>query len=111
MVKFTASYQNWKIDVEDSGTVLVYDNGVLCDNTAKAVREIAAMVGFELNEKWNSRQMGRYLVDFLNENVVSASAAESTPATPAEPKSKEEPPKERSTPAESFTASSAELAK
>ena len=46
MVKFTASYQNWKIDVEDSGTVLVYDNGVLCDNTKKAVCEIAQKVGF-----------------------------------------------------------------
>ena len=107
MVKFTASYQNWKIDVEDSGTVLVYDNGVLCDNTAKAVREIAVMVGFELNEKWNSRQMGRYLVDFLNENGVSASATESTPATahPADPAQKEEK-KERSTPAESFEVDS-----
>lgn len=109
MVKFTVSYQNWKIDVEDSGTVLVYDNGVLCDNTAKAVREIAAMVGFELNEKWNSRQMGRYLVDFLNKNGVSTPAAEPATMQSAEPSPKQEK-KERSTPAESFTASSAELA-
>ena len=107
MVKFTASYQNWKIDVEDSGTVLVYDNGVLCDNTKKAVCEIAQKVGFEIQETWNTRQMGRKLVDFLNENVVSASAAESTPATahPAEPAQKEEK-KERSTPAKSFEVDS-----
>lgn len=106
MIKFTASYQKWKIDIEDSGTVLVYDNGVLCDNTKKAVSEIAQKVGLELQENMNTRQMGRKLVDFLNENGASASTAKPTAATaPSEPAQKEEK-KERSTPAESFETDS-----
>lgn len=106
MVKFTASYQNWKIDVEDSGTVLVYDNGVLCDNTKKAVSEIAQKVGFAIQETWNTRQMGRKLVDFLNENGESTPIVEPIAATtPSEPIQKEEK-KERSTPAESFEVNS-----
>ena len=46
MIKFTASYKHYKIDVEDSGSVLVYDNGALRDNTKKAVLEIAEQVGY-----------------------------------------------------------------
>lgn len=106
MAKFTASYQNWRIDVEDNGSVQIYDNGVLCDNTKNAVREIAQKVGFEIDETWNTRQMGRKLVDFLNANVPSTPIKESNaPTTPSEPQKQEEK-KERSTPAESFEVDS-----
>ena len=106
MAKFTASYQNWRIDVEDNGSVQIYDNGVLCDNTKNAVREIAQKVGFEIDETWNTRQMGRKLVDFLNANVPSTPIKESNaPTTPSEPQKQEEK-KERSTPAETFEVDS-----
>ena len=106
MAKFTATYQNWRIDVEDNGSVQIYDNGVLCDNTKNAVREIAQKVGFEIDETWNTRQMGRKLVDFLNANVPSTPIKESNaPTTPSEPQKQEEK-KERSTPAESFEVDS-----
>ena len=106
MAKFTASYQNWRIDVEDNGSVQIYDNGVLCDNTKNAVREIAQKVGFEIDETWNTRQMGRKLVDFLNANVPSTPIKESNaPTTPSEPQKQEEK-KELSTPAESFEVDS-----
>ena len=106
MAKFTASYQNWRIDVEDNGSVQIYDNGVLCDNTKNAVREIAQKVGFEIDETWNTRQMGRKLVDFLNANVPSTPIVEpKAPTTPSEPQKQEEK-KERSTPAESFEVDS-----
>lgn len=106
MAKFTASYQNWRIDVEDNGSVQIYDNGVLCDNTKNSVREIAQKVGFEIDETWNTRQMGRKLVDFLNANVPSTPIKESNaPTTPSEPQKQEEK-KERSTPAESFEVDS-----
>lgn len=35
-------------------------------NTLDALREIAAEVGFEINEKSNTRQNGSKLVDFIN---------------------------------------------
>ncbi len=37
-------------------------------NTLGALREIAANVGFEINEKSNTRQNGSKLVDFINNN-------------------------------------------
>lgn len=84
MIKFTASYKHYKIDVEDSGSVLVYDNGALRDNTKKAVLEIAEQVGYEIDPGWSTRQAGRKLVDFLNANPqVEGSAAPKQTPTPA----------------------------
>ena len=37
-------------------------------NTLGALREIAAQVGFEINEKSNTRNNGSKLVDFINAN-------------------------------------------
>lgn len=37
-------------------------------NTLRALREIAAEVGFEINEKSNTRNNGSKLVDFINAN-------------------------------------------
>lgn len=84
MIKFTASYKHYKIDVEDSGSVLIYDNGALRDNTKKAVLEIAEQVGYEIDPGWSTRQAGRKLVDFLNANPqVEGSAAPKQTPTPA----------------------------
>ena len=37
-------------------------------NTTAALREIAAGIGFEINEANNTRQMGSKLIDFINGN-------------------------------------------
>lgn len=103
MAKFTATYGTWKIDVEESGAISVYDNGTLCDNSKKVLCEIADKVGFTMQEGWNTRQMGRKLVDFLNENNPTSTVA-------LAPEPKVEVKKERSTPAESFEASGLESA-
>ena len=109
MAKFTATYQTWKIEIAESGTVSVFDNGTLCDNSKKALCEIAEQVGFMMQEGWNTRQMGRKLVDFLNEGEITESPSSSTPNESSTPVI-EEAKKERSTPAESFTASTLESA-
>ena len=59
MAKFIATYQSWKIEIAENGTVSVYDNGTLCENSKKALCEIAGQVGFVMQENWNTRQMGR----------------------------------------------------
>lgn len=38
------------------------------DNTKGALREISEAVGFEADPKWNTRQFGSKLVDFINES-------------------------------------------
>ncbi len=47
----------------DSGTIETYRTYA---NTKGALREIAASVGFEINENSNTRQNGSKLVDFIN---------------------------------------------
>lgn len=47
----------------DSGKIETYRTYA---NTLGALREIAATVGFEINEKSNTRQNGSKLVDFIN---------------------------------------------
>ncbi len=54
-------------------TVVKRDNGSIetyrtYANTLGAIREIAANVGFEINEKSNTRNNGSKLVDFINAN-------------------------------------------
>lgn len=54
-------------------TIVKRDNGSIESyrtyaNTLGALREIAANVGFEINEKSNTRNNGSKLVDFINAN-------------------------------------------
>ncbi|MGN0007264.1 MAG: OmpA family protein [Alistipes sp.] len=103
MEKCTATYGTWRIDVEESGSISVYDNGSLCDNSKQALCEIADKVGFTMQDGWNTRQMGRKLVDFLNENNPVATVISA-------PEPKTEVKRCCSTPAESFEASGLESA-
>ncbi|MBD5237979.1 MAG: hypothetical protein HDS62_10760 [Bacteroidales bacterium] len=47
----------------DSGSIETYR---IYGNTLGALREIAAKVGFTINESSNTRQNGSKLVDFIN---------------------------------------------
>ncbi|MDE7135391.1 MAG: hypothetical protein K2N91_02060 [Muribaculaceae bacterium] len=49
----------------DSGSIETYRTYA---NTLGALREIAANVGFEINENSNTRNNGSKLVDFINAN-------------------------------------------
>jgi hypothetical protein len=53
------------IQKEESGSIVVYR---IYDNSKGALREIAQKIGFEYDEKWNVRQFGAKLIDFINEN-------------------------------------------
>lgn len=57
-----ATVGEYVITKKDSGTIETYR---VYANTIGALREIAAKVGFEINEKSNTRQNGSKLVDFL----------------------------------------------
>lgn len=65
MAKKSAIYGEYIVTVEDSGSINVHR---IYDNTIGALREISEAVGFEYDEKWNTRHFGSKLVDFLNEN-------------------------------------------
>lgn len=58
-----AEIGEYTIVKRDSGTIETYRTYA---NTLGALREIAANVGFEINEKSNTRNNGSKLVDFIN---------------------------------------------
>ena len=69
MAKKQATYGNYTVIVNDDNSITVKDNGNVCDNSKAALRDIAALVGFEVNPDWNTRQFGAKLVDFMNDNI------------------------------------------
>lgn len=58
-----AEVGEYVITRRDSGKIETYRTYA---NTMEALREIAQNVGFEINEKSNTRQNGSKLVDFIN---------------------------------------------
>lgn len=63
----SVKYGKYEITINEDKSVSVTLKGDLCDNTKKALREIAELVGFEVDDKWTTRQLGSKLIDFLNE--------------------------------------------
>ena len=79
-------YQNYTLIHQDNGAVNVTKDGVEQSNSKAALKEIAAQVGFEVEDKWNSYQIGSKLINYLEgkglietddlEKKVEGSAAE-----------------------------------
>lgn len=59
------NYKNYVLTHQDNGAVNVTKDGVEQSNSKAALKEIAAIVGFEVEEKWNSYQIGTKLINFL----------------------------------------------
>ncbi len=75
MAKTTAKYGDYTIAIEESGTVKVTLNGSECKNTKAALRDIAEEAGFTIDEKWNTRQTGKKLAEYLNTNTPKNSTS------------------------------------
>lgn len=58
-----AQVGNFFIKVLESGSIETYRS---YDNTKAALREIAENVGFEVDPKWTTRQLGSKLIDVIN---------------------------------------------
>ena len=65
-LKKSASYGEYIINIAEDNKVIVLKNGVECDNSKTALREIASSIGFTIDPKWNTRQVGANVVDALN---------------------------------------------
>ncbi len=65
----SARIGDFSINIEMSGSVLVYDKSELFNNTLEGIREAARLLnGFHLNPKWNTRQAGSEMVRFAVEH-------------------------------------------
>lgn len=58
-----AHVDNYMIVKKDNGHIDTYRT---YGNTMEALRNISSVVGFEFDSKWNTRQMGSKLIDFIN---------------------------------------------
>lgn len=84
-IKKSATYGEYTINIALNNSVTVLKGGVACDNAKGALREVAALVGFEVDAAWTTQQLGSKLVDVINNgetasNVEAAKAAEEAKA-------------------------------
>ena len=68
-IKKTAAYGEYVINIASNNSVIVLKNGNVCDVAKTALREIAALVGFDMDAKWTTQQLGAKLVDDINRGV------------------------------------------
>ena len=64
--KKSASAKGYVIGITADSKVMVTKGGAPCDNAKGALREVAEAVGFTIDAKWNTQQLGSKLVDFIN---------------------------------------------
>lgn len=87
-IKKSATCGDYTINIASNNSVTVLKGGVACDNAKGALREVAALVGFEVDAAWTTQQLGSKLVDVINNgetasNVEAAKAAEEAKTQPA----------------------------
>ena len=69
-IKKTATYVEYVINIASNNSVTVLKNGNVCDVAKAALRDIAVLVGFDVDAKWTTQQLGSKLVDNINKGVV-----------------------------------------
>ena len=68
-IKKTATYGEYVINIASNNSVTVLKNGNVCDVAKAALRDVAALVGFDVDAKWTTQQLGSKLVDNINKGV------------------------------------------
>ena len=68
-IKKTAAYGEYVINIAGNNSVTVLKNGNVCDVAKAALRDVAALVGFDVDAKWTTQQLGAKLVDDINKGV------------------------------------------
>lgn len=59
------NYKNYVLTHQDNGAVNVTKDGVAQSNSKAALKEVAELVGFEVEDKWNSYQIGTKLINYM----------------------------------------------
>ena len=69
-IKKSATYGDYTINIASNNSVTVLKGGVACDNAKGALREVAALVGFEVDAAWTTQQLGSKLVDVIKNGTI-----------------------------------------
>ena len=57
---------DYTIIINDDNSVAVHKNGNVCANSKAALREVASLIGIEVEDKWTTRQLGSKVVKAIN---------------------------------------------
>lgn len=80
--------QGYVIEAREDGGYIVRKDGVVCDNAKAAMREMAAILGLEVDPAWTTRQLGAKLLKMIGgepiERPADNSAAQQAAAAKAE---------------------------
>lgn len=69
-IKKSATYGEYTINIASNNSVTVLKGGVACDNAKGSLREVAALVGFEVDAAWTTQQLGSKLVDVIKNGTI-----------------------------------------
>lgn len=74
MYKQQAKIGNYLIARKDDDSIVVINtaNNTSYDNTKEALNTAAKQVGFVYDESWNTRMLGRKLIEYINANAPVA---------------------------------------
>ena len=81
-----ATYGDYVITKEDNGKIVVTKGGEVCPNSKQALREIAAQIGFSVEDSWTTQQFGAKLIAQLQGEIQSPAPVKEVSTTPAEEK-------------------------
>lgn len=82
--------QGYEIEAREDGGYTVRKDGVECNNTKAAMREIAALIGLEYDVAWTTRQFGAKLMKAIENTSVSTPAVDNSAAERSAAKAKAE---------------------
>lgn len=74
--KKSATFNQYEITIEDSGSIVVTHNGDVTSNTKEALRKIASECSFDYDDKWTTRQFGKKLLEHIITSKSSDCEAE-----------------------------------
>lgn len=76
--------QGYEIEAREDGGYTVRKDGVECENTKAAMRDIAGMIGLEYEDAWTTRQFGAKLMKAIKGLAASTPAADNNAAERAD---------------------------
>lgn len=71
-IKKSATYGDYTINIASNNSVTILKGGVACDNAKGALREVAALVCFEVDAAWTTQQLGSKLVDVIKNGETAS---------------------------------------
>ena len=80
------TFCDYVITKEDNGKIVVTKGGEVCPNSKQALREIAAQIGFSVEDSWTTQQFGAKLIAQLQGEIQSPAPIKEVSTTPAEEK-------------------------